>query len=754
MTSIVVLVAAINLATLKSLTDIGREEKLQQLDEGIQAYQRFDAQRRELFVLQAQTLADNPFLKASLTTVEIDPTLVDSNLSQLRTSESVSALLAFDARLELLAVKPTESYAMMNKMTAKILAKTLQGHTFYGASEIDSQFFQLAAAPIQSGGQFAGVLAVAQRIDTPAQLDAISQVSGFEVVLSFVDRMVPSSQRFEDSLIERLLIGFSSVRSNVKRDSSGVEVREVAVDGRAFFVSAVPIGESGQLLFYAPADLLPSTLDRLRQVMLLGSALGLFLGICFSTWIALRVSGPIRKVTDAAEKFRSGALDTRVDITTRDEMGQLAGSFNHMVDQFVTEQAELIASKEAAEAASQAKSTFLATMSHEIRTPLNGVLGMTEIVSSTLRGTEHQRNLDIIRDSGNSLLEVINDILDFSKIEAGKLELSFSEFEFRRFLSDLCDNQSPSARAKGLDLTSSLPPQIAFKVEADLARLRRVLTNLIGNAIKFTTTGHVDLSVKLLHKRPGFATFRFEVSDTGIGIASGRIEQIFESFTQADGSTTRQFGGTGLGLAISKQLVELMGGEIQVSSVPGRGSCFSFDLELKAEQIRESSRQERPDHAGDSSQSFDPLPGENLSRSDTPGHAIHSGSRVLLVEDAVVNQEVAQAMISWYGCEVTIAGNGRKALETMEGESFDLIFMDCQMPYMDGFEATGEIRRIEEAEGLARIPIVALTANAVQGDRERCLDAGMDDYISKPFTNEIIAEKLGRWLPPATLTES
>lgn len=746
MASVLALVVTINLATLKSLTDIGRQEKLMQLDDAARAYRRFAAKHRELVLMQAQTLADAPYLKATLTTPGADREAVSHALSQLNTGEGISAAMVFDSSGKLLAVQPSAFYPRMKKLKVDVLAQSLEGNTVYAEREIDGHFYQLAVAPAISGDQVVGLLVMAQRIDTPEQLQVIAQVSGFEVALSFGDQTLGSSHEFEGSFLDELLFNFSTLGTQLERDSSSAAVLEVRVADRAFFVTNVAQEKQRQMLLYSPVDLLPGTLAKLRQIMWVGSALGLFLGICFSTWIALRISRPIRAVTDAAEKFRSGELDARVEIHSKDELGQLAGSFNHMVDQIVLEQAQLVASKEAAEAASRAKSTFLATMSHEIRTPLNGVLGMTEIVSKKLRGTEHQRNLDIIRDSGNSLLEVINDILDFSKIEAGKLELNPSEFELRRFVSELCDNQSASARGKGLDLTSNLPPEIAFHVEADVARLRRVLTNLVGNAIKFTATGHVDLSVELLDKRPGYATFRFEVTDTGIGIASGRIDQIFESFTQADGSTTRQFGGTGLGLAISKQLVELMGGEIQVSSVPGRGSCFSFDLELKAEQVRESSLRERPDIAGSSSPNLDQPDGVDAPTEDDTDQGIHRGTRVLLAEDAVVNQEVAQAMICWYGCEVMIAGNGRRALEMIENHRFDLIFMDCQMPHMDGYEATIEIRSAEKANGRPRVPIIALTANAVQGDRERCLEAGMDDYISKPFTNEIIGEKLNQWL--------
>jgi CheY-like chemotaxis protein len=394
-------------------------------------------------------------------------------------------------------------------------------------------------------------------------------------------------------------------------------------------------------------------------------------------------------------------------------------------------------------------------MSHEIRTPMYGVLGMLDMVAEGSLGAQDREYLDTAQRSARLLLDVINDILDFSRIEAGALRLERIDFDVVRILDDVVALLSGQARRKGIALRRRVIDDLPRCLSGDPGRLNQVLLNLIGNAVKFTETGHVEVSVHAIAQTPQTARLHFAVTDSGIGMSEEAGKRLFKPFSQVDDSNSRRFGGSGLGLAISKQLVELMGGEIGFTSTPGQGSTFWFTAVFGHASGDPLGRQ-----TVDALATAPAVPesdgtgkGRDTSAAepDPRPRQVRLMGRVLLTEDNPVNQKVTLAMLRRLGLTADLARDGHEALEAIERERYDLVLMDCQMPGMDGFEAT---RLIREREGRHRsmrgtgapLPIIALTANAMPEDRATCLDNGMDDYLSKPFDRAALVAVLSRWL--------
>ena len=446
------------------------------------------------------------------------------------------------------------------------------------------------------------------------------------------------------------------------------------------------------------------------------------------TFLARNPGGvpPARSGSSPARTWRHRYKDgTIVDVETVSANLVLEGR-DHRVVLFhnVTERqraaAELAAAHDEAVEASNMKSAFLANMSHEIRTPMNGVLGMTELLLE-MNLTAEQRACAIhVARSGEQMLSIINDILDLSKIETGHLEIDATDFALHELITQACAGAAAHARTKGLWLELEIAEQVPRHVHGDGRRLMQVLLNLANNAAKFTFAGAVTVRVDATPLSDGGARVRIEVADSGIGIDPASLERMFEPFTQADASTTRVYGGTGLGLAISRELVHLMGGTIGAHSAPGQGSTFWFEVPLKAPQHTVSAP-------------VDAVP-------ETP--AWPRPPRVLVAEDSQINQIVAARTLERCGCQVDVVNDGLEALHALEERQYDIVLMDCQMPNMDGYQATAELRQREH--GTRHTPVIAMTAHAMEGDRDRCLDAGMDDYISKPMRYADLADTLQR----------
>lgn len=612
-----------------------------------------------------------------------------------------------------------------------------------------------------------------------------------------------------------------------------------------------------------------------RQIFL--ALLALLGAFAIAYWLAVRlqhlISDPIITLASRMQEISvTKDYSVRVPQGAKDEIGTLMKGFNIMLEQIQRQDGEVHVAKEAAEEANRAKSDFLARMSHEIRTPMNGVMGMTELLTDIDLSVRQRRFVGNIRSSADALLAIINDILDFSKIEAGKLELDCTSFNLEGLIDDVGELFSERAHHRGIELVCSMEPDLCCVFQGDSGRLRQVLINLLSNACKFTASGEVVLRVTALEEDTHGNLLCFEVKDTGVGIASEALSDLFTPFTQADGSVTRKYGGTGLGLAISKRLVELMGGAMGVESAPGIGSRFWFTVRLIKERVtpveepypfahwnmprilvvddNTASRAVISElltawgivHASVSSAdealnlllaaaSAGAPFGLGLLDADMPKvsgielvgkiravpsiarlsvvmlgsiwrqadndqmHAvgIHAflakplrksqlyqcllavvagamenwvkepslplattrstankrrRQRVLLVEDNLINQELGCEMLRSLGVAVELAEDGEQALAAIASQRYALVLMDCQMPVLDGFEATRRLRASEQKAGSKnRLPIIALTANALVGDRERCLAAGMDDYLSKPFTISQLGDMLERWLP-------
>lgn len=471
--------------------------------------------------------------------------------------------------------------------------------------------------------------------------------------------------------------------------------------------------------------------QRQQEILLkaaLLAAFALILTFLVARRLAQRLSAPISTMGQAVEAIQSGDYKTSLPILDDGEIGDLARHINNLasgLDRASREQeqaiSQLISAREEAEQANRAKSDFLAMMSHELRTPMNGVLGMLQLLETTEQTREQAEYTALATESTEHLLKVINDILDFSRIERGALELECIPFNLLELVQGSALVFQHSAQQRGLALELQIQAGLEnIEVCGDPTRIRQILVNLLGNALKFTEEGAIHLSLEWQALDHDVLWLTCAVHDSGIGISPERLEHMFDAFQQADSSISRRYGGTGLGLAIARTLAERMGGTLQAESKEGSGSTFTLEIPLPFQQ----SPAHRLQAAGDAA-------------------PVAAGQEILLVEDNPVNQTVIEAMLRSLGYRVTLVADGIQAVRSAERQRYDAILMDCRLPVLDGYSATREIRAQENGR---QVPIIALTANALQGDRENCLQAGMNDYLAKPFKRAELQRILQRWI--------
>lgn len=849
--------------------EFGRDQINHHLEDSAATFRELTSLRQRLSVTATRSIAETAQLRATLSIPGLDAETALYSAELLRESVGAPFLLLLSAKGTLLADVSEVPAATNGLLELPVVGRALNGEegVFVWASA--GSVFEVAIVPVIARNQVVGALLIGTAMDAGLAED-IRRATGSATLFVREGRVFARSwgaaashtaqEEHAAALVRVLGRGEASASGDSSRIVDAGEIMGVAIT----MAGDSTTGGEVIAVLARPVVAMMTLYHRMIAWFIAAGLVAIAIAIPCILRISRAMSRRIRRLTEASRELAAGDLGASVPEEGRDEVRELAESFNTMarrIEVLIEDVAARVRSEENLQAANKAKRSFLATMSHEMRTPMNGVIGIAELLLDTDLSEEQRDLAETINRSANALLAIINDVLDFSKIEAGKLDLEMGQLNMADAVEDVADLLANLASNKGLLLSTYVDPSVPPAVLGDPGRVRQILINLVGNAIKFTKEGFVHVEVGSMGPTDqGAVTLRVAVSDSGIGIPEDRRTRMFQLFSQADSSTTRKFGGTGLGLAISRQLVELMGGEIDFCARDGGGTTFEFTIvahlsddlvdktgltqpELPAgthfllvnveevfaralqsyacfwhapvfntspgddwtswlEQQPEScrpivvvggrdpaiDRQQliasageaagRPtvvevgceaEGAGVASGVAVPRLLAPLRRSRTKAlllkamgtpvanvceaAAIKSAhtswprlanARVLLAEDSPVNQKVAVRMLTKLGISAVVVENGEEAVQYATRQSFDAILMDCQMPIMDGLEATRQIRRQEEG----RTPVIALTANAMQGDRDQCLAAGMDDYLTKPVRLAALSTTLQKWITP------